>query len=196
MKKTLLFFAAIALFASTFYSSVYAKDIYYVGASAGRSDAKDWCSGSTGRCDDRGKGFKAYVGIQITKNFGAEISYLDLGEVSIGTTLSGVSVGAAVQVDGFSIVGTAALPLTDRFDLFVKAGFFSWNLDAGLTVSGLEVLSINRDGTDETYGIGARVKVSDRIGLRAEWERFKDVGDSITDESDVDLLSVGGVLYF
>ena len=45
-------------------------------------------------------------------------------------------------------------------------------------------------------GIGLKYDFTGRIGLRGEWERFVDVGDSGAGEFDVDLFSVGIDVWF
>ena len=195
MKLIRIFTVTIAI---TFMLSfaAYAENLFYGGASAGQADFSDPCGNISGSCDDRAKGFKVYGGVQVTKNLGAEFTYVDLGEASLSTTIDGVPIGAVGHVDGFSVVGIVSYPFSPQFDVFAKAGFFSWDLEIGVTVVDVEVDSINRSGADETYGFGARFKVNDHFGLRAEWEQFKDVGDTITGETDIKLLSVGGILYF
>jgi hypothetical protein len=46
-------------------------------------------------------------------------------------------------------------------------------------------------------GLGVKFDAADTVELRAEFERYKNVGDDDkTGESDVDVLSVGAVMKF
>jgi opacity protein-like surface antigen len=45
-------------------------------------------------------------------------------------------------------------------------------------------------------GLGAQYNLSKSVGLRAEWERYFEVGDNTTGEMDIDLISVGVVYKF
>jgi len=56
-----------------------------------------------------------------------------------------------------------------------------------------------RGDTDVAWslGLGAQYNLSKSVGLRAEWERYFDVGDAdSTGEMDVDLISAGVVFKF
>jgi opacity protein-like surface antigen len=46
------------------------------------------------------------------------------------------------------------------------------------------------------FGIGASYSFTRNLALRAEFERFLDVGDSDTGEGDVDLISIGVTFRF
>ena len=48
--------------------------------------------------------------------------------------------------------------------------------------------------TDLTFGAGVKFDMTRNVALRAEWQRYKDMGGDDTGESDMDVLSVG-VLY-
>ncbi len=80
--------------------------------------------------------------------------------------------------------GVGIVPIGESFALFVKAGFFSWSVEA---------FGITDDGTDGAYGVGGQVHFGKKKnwGARLEWERFADVSGG-----DVDMISVGVVFRF
>jgi OOP family OmpA-OmpF porin len=58
-------------------------------------------------------------------------------------------------------------------------------------------LDIKETNTDLTYGIGAQYDINRQLGVRAEWQRYTNMGDDATiGESDVDVMSVGLVVRF
>lgn len=87
------------------------------------------------------------------------------------------------------IIGT--LPVSKRFELFAKAGFFNWEVrvDSGefecfdhywrLTCYADE--HVVDDGTDPAYGIGVEYRLGESWGVRSEWGQFGKVGDGDTD---------------
>ncbi len=53
------------------------------------------------------------------------------------------------------------------------------------------------DGTSFAVGLGAEFNITERFGLRAEWERAFDVGEKDTvGETDIDLFTVGAAVFF
>jgi hypothetical protein len=63
-------------------------------------------------------------------------------------------------------------------------------------VGRLDAYKANASDWETSFGFGATYQINKQWGVRAEWERFNNLGDSDTGESDVDLLSVGAVFRF
>jgi hypothetical protein len=42
-----------------------------------------------------------------------------------------------------------------------------------------------------TYGVGAKMHISEKTKLRAEWEKLPSIETSSTEKTDVNMLSVG-----
>jgi opacity protein-like surface antigen len=42
-----------------------------------------------------------------------------------------------------------------------------------------------------TFGLGAGYEVSRKLGVRAEWQRYNDVGGGNITKHDIDVLGVG-----
>ncbi len=179
---------------------VFAAEGFYLGGSAGRTEASDGCDGLddigfSGSCDDTDTGWKLFGGYQFTPNFGAEAFYADLGEVSASGIADGVRVTADVEIDGFGVSTIGTWPIGDNFGVFGKLGLFRWDIESSAT--GRRSVSLDDDGIDFTFGIGARYALNESFAIRAEWEWFNELGDEDTiGESDVDLLSAGVVFSF
>ena len=156
---------------------------YYAGMSAGQSRfSSDVCDGLPIRCDFSDTGLKIFGGYQATESVGIEVSFVDFGEF----TATGSGGTATIEVSGFSVVGTGTVPVTERFGLFGKVGLLRWDGEARASGGSLA----EDDGTELTYGLGAKMKVTERVGVRVEWERFSDNEDALS------LLSGGVVLSF
>ncbi|TXF13029.1 outer membrane beta-barrel protein [Pelomicrobium methylotrophicum] len=164
----------------------------YIGASLGQSKINDVCDGIVGTCDDKDTGWKIFGGYQFNRYFAVEGGYVDFGkatatDVSLGTPISGDAEGW-----GLFATGLAALPINEQFGVFAKAGLAYTKADVTVVVGGVSV-SDDDSGTDLVYGVGAKFDFTKNFGMRVEFERFKDVGNS---DSDVDLLSAGLVYKF
>lgn len=168
---------------------------WYAGLSAGRTDFDVSCSdlagiGFVGSCDDDDTGWKVYGGYQFTKNWGLEFGYVDFGELDVKGTILGIPATAKAEVDGWTLSGVGTLPFTDNFSGFAKLGLIRAEADIKATVGGVTV-SDDDSSTEWTAGLGVKYDFTKNVSLRAEWERFNDLGDD-----DADLLSVGLVFKF
>lgn len=156
---------------------------WYAGISYGKTKVKGFCTDlgglGTTSCDDKDTALTVFGGYQINKNFGAELGYVTLGEVS--ATLSGVTVTA--ETKGFELVGVGTVPLNQQFSLFGKLGFFRWDVDA--TAPGV---SVSESGTDLTYGFGVKYDFTKNFAVRGYWQKYNDV--------DVQVMGVSAVFKF
>lgn len=157
----------------------------YLGAGAGITTV-DVCDDVTTvfpglNCDDEDTGLKIFGGFKANEHFAIEGLWADLGEVSV----SGPGGSGTVGVDGFGIAAVGIIPLNEKFGIFGKLGMFMWDLSGG---GGLSAAS--DDGTDLMFGAGVSWNLTEKLGLRAEWERFDIDGD------DIDFLSIGAQFNF
>lgn len=170
----------------------------YVGGAVGQSKARDACDGVPISCDDSDTGWKIFIGYQFNDYFAVEGGYVDFGKAKANGTITGVTVSASAEANSWELVGVAGWPFTPQFSVYGKAGLHRWDLDVTATgsVPGFSVTASGSDkGTDFTFGLGAKYSITQNIIVRAEWQRYKDVGsDNTGGKSDIDLLSLG-LLY-
>tara|TARA_R110002167_G_scaffold366280_1_gene594256 strand:- start:3072 stop:3677 length:606 start_codon:yes stop_codon:yes gene_type:complete len=201
MKRKVAYSIVATALATALAAPVFAAEEYYVGGSAGRTDAKEACDGLdsigfVGSCDDTDTGWKLFGGYRFTPNFGAEAFYADLGEFSASGTILGDPATANDEANGFGVSAIGTWPISDEFGVFGKLGFFRWDLESSATIGAVSV-SVDDKGTDLTFGVGASYSFNESFSIRVEWERFNDVGEEdTTGKSDVDFLSAGVVLSF
>jgi OmpA-OmpF porin, OOP family len=136
---------------------------WYIGASVGRSEYSDAGNGT---------GWKVFGGYRFHPNFAAELSYVDLGNTDIAPGFSAKSRGGSLDALGI-------LPLGNNFDVFAKVGVADMKLSGDFS-SGSKV--------GANYGIGATYHFSHTIGVRAEAERFQNVGEDL---GSANLYSIG-----
>lgn len=176
---------------------------WYVGASAGQSKGKDFCPsfvpGGTG-CDDTGSAYGISSGYQFNKYLGAELGYIDLGENNSTSSVDALT----MKTKGVELLGVGTFPINSQFEVYGKVGVFFWDLDASCVGtcstfgpgggSGLGGPGSQSDsGTDLTYGLGATLNFTKSVGMRVQYQRYKDIESSATTggKSDVDVISVG-----
>ncbi|MGQ0659145.1 MAG: outer membrane beta-barrel protein [Chromatiales bacterium] len=181
---------------------------FYVGGGLGLSHYEDeqaeikaalGAAGLSGTVDtdNNALGWKLFGGYRFNTYFGAELGYVDLGEESADILITGPilgSIDADAQVSGVSLTGTVGYPVVPQGYVFGKLGGFLWDsdVDGGATLGGSSLgLGDDDDGLDLTFGVGATYELVEHFKVRAEWERFNDLGD---DGTDVDLFS-GGIQY-
>ena len=86
-------------------------------------------------------------------------------------------------------VGT--IPLNQYFEVYGKVGAFFWDVNQSCTGT-CTFSSQTETGVDLTYGLGAQVNFSKLVAARAQYQRYKDVGnEATTGKRDVNILSLG-----
>ena len=173
---------------------------FYLGASIGQSRAKDFCDDSGGfSCDDKDTAWKLFGGYQFNRHLAVEAGYTDLGEIGVSGVLTGVSVRGTIEVTAFELVGVGSIPVMDRFSLYGKLGLYHAETEQKITGSLGPVTrtdNASEKNTDLTFAFGARFDITRNLGVRAEWQRYLDVGGGEIGEDDVDVLSVGVLWRF
>ncbi len=152
---------------------------FYVGGSATSTASNFKTAVDTFKSHELG--WKAFAGYTFLDFLGAEVSYRDLGTLNEGSTDSSIDLDVKM-LDG-SV--RAYLPVS-IIDLFVKAGYARVSWDGRINVRDA-IQNFNRDEWDLFYGVGAELKLGDKLALRAEWEKYN-VSDSLNTLS-------GGLVY-
>ena len=169
---------------------------WYVGASVGQSKVKDFCPSLLlvgESCDDVGTSYGGFGGYQVNKYFGAELGYIDLDEFK--ASASGIT--ETVKVKGVELLGVGTIPINPHFEVYGKVGVYYWDLKDSCAGTSCLFASQSETGTELTYGLGAKFNFTKNVGLRVQYQRYKDVGDeATTGKSDIDLLSLGVVFKF
>ena len=148
-------------------------DRIYFGGSFGSSEAESYCTITSG-CEDKDSSWKAFAGYNINEIFSAEAAYTNIGDLHKQGTFSDIS--------AMSISAIANLPVNDQLGVFGKAGFSRWES---------ENTDSKQSGTGLSYGVGAKISLSESMKLRAEWERLPSISTSKTEASDINMMSIG-----
>ena len=162
-------------------TSAYADEGLSLGASAGYVNIEDSEPGFDFEASDTG--YKLFANYEFTNNLAIEGGYVDFGNPE------DVVLGLPGEIDasGWNLYGVGNLPLSDSVDLVAKAGIVNWEADS--IIDG--ILVDTEDGTDLALGFGARWKMGDAFGFRAEVDWF-----DIDEADSVWMASVGFELRF
>lgn len=152
----------------------------YGGGSIGSSTVSGLC-GSLQNCDSSASSWKLFAGIPVNENIFVESAYVNLGKQNAEDQNGDVTRKATA----ITMAALANYQMNDQIQLFGKAGLARWT-DKYTDSTG----SSKNTGTGILVGAGAHYDLGDNMGVRAEWERFKDVGTDAR-KGDIDLLSVG-----
>lgn len=190
----------------------------YAGVNFGTTKIKDGgpCStmglvlnsGYSCSADDKDKGWKVFAGYEVMKYLAVEMSYRDFGKFTASGSGTGTNTSSAATATSefrakgwlsFDVLGL--LPVTKEFGLFARVGTNRWRVDNTASASDGSTIGRIQDtkpgfGLD-TIGLGVKYSFAESMDLRLEWERFKDIGNTVREGSaDIDMLSLGLVYNF
>jgi OOP family OmpA-OmpF porin len=198
--------ASLSLLATTAFAENSEKcGCWYVGAGVGQSratiDGIAPYAGATAQSnDDHDTGWKIFAGYQWNPNFAIEGGWVDLG--SVNKTFSDPTGSASYDLDqqGVFLDAVGILPLNESFSLFAKAGGIYTDSSLGVTTSGTAVSTVGPDSDKNklnfTAGLGAQYDFTRTFGVRAEWERYFNLGTKNSGNDDADLVSISAVFSF
>ena len=162
---------------------------WYVGASIGQAKARDACNDLAGTglsCDDTDTAWKIFAGYQFHPSFAAEAGYINLGKASA----AGFGLTDEVKSTAWDLSLISSVPVTEPLSLFGRLGVYSADVKEDTNFG----FSSSHSNSDLTYGLGLRYNVTENLGVRAEWQRYHDVGGGDIGKSNVDVLG-GAALW-
>lgn len=167
---------------------------YYAGASLGQAQYRNTCEFIGGSCDDKDAAFRVFAGYNFSPGLAIEAAYGDYGRVLADGSVGGVPVEFEATVEALDVSVLPAFVANDRLAIFGRLGIYR---------SKVQVHDLGGGGGSEsernsawTYGLGVRLSFGGAIALRAEWQRYDNIGGSSTGEDDIDFISAGVVLQF
>ncbi len=163
MKILLVVLGVVGMFVAT--SSIAGEG--YVGVSTGILNIEDDSAGSG--FSDTPFSAKVFGGYEFNEYFAVDVAYFSTLQ-DAEDNVFGVPV--EISLDGFTIRGVGAYPLSDNFSILGSIGF--WDGDAEASALGVSA-SASEDGI--TLGVGGKYRF-ESVSIRGEFEWF-DSEDSI-----------------
>jgi len=160
----------------------------YMGNAQNEADAALAGSGQTGissSLSNRSTGYKAMLGFQLSPSLAVEGGVLDTGSFNYRASSSGSGLSADYRGLGLNVSALGLSSLNSEISVFGKLGL-TYSATSGSSSSGI-ALGSKDEKASLGYGLGGIYHLSDKLGLRAEWERLY---------SDVTLFSVGLQMRF
>ena len=183
----------VAAFAAASAAAQDSKGLY-VGGSFGLSQFSDSCDGVTVRCDDEDAGFRVFGGYQFNRWAAVEVGAAHMGKLLFEGTVPGVgAVNQETEVYGFDVTGVVFWPVLDWMALFGKLGAYRMRAASDLVIAGVPQSAPGKTSSGFTYGLGAEFRVGG-LGIRAEFQRYDNVGGVPVGEDSV-LFYSAGVLW-
>lgn len=139
--------------------------------------------------DSHDTAFQIGAGYQILPWLGVELAYVDLGRqktnyavVQTGFTTPSTR-NADYRIDGFNLSAVGSFPVAEKFSLLGKIGAFQSRLrysESGVNAAGgtASFSASSERQTKASFGLGAEYRATDKISVRANWDRFRDIGSN------------------
>lgn len=145
---------------------------FYAGGGVGSFDVQiddfDDIDDTIDRYDSDDTAWKAFGGWRMNPYLAFELAYVNLGspddEIAPDTTLT-------LETDGFAPYVVGTLPIGDWFEVFAKAGYYWYEVDARLS-SPLGNVSDSESNETFTWTAGVGVNIFERVNVRLEYEQF------------------------
>jgi OOP family OmpA-OmpF porin len=213
MRIARTFSVSVAAVLLTAASHAGAQSGWYAGLTIGGSNVVEapvvvpvvGATSSSLSSDERDPGIKVLAGYRVNRWFGIEGGYTYLGEFQFTNRVTAPTSGALnadVRVVGLFADAVGMVPLGWGLTALGKVGVIGSEVRTTRTVSGTVTPApdaASNATTDEAnlkYGLGLQYDLGKVAALRAEWERFVDLGNAGTGQFDIDLYSVGLMFRF
>jgi hypothetical protein len=169
----------------------------YVGGSVGFSKYQNACENARVPCDEGDTAGRLFAGYQFNRTWSAEIGAGQLGEASgSGVVAGGGGTGSfSLKSYGWDVSAVATIPLGSGLGLLGRLGVY--RVRTTLDQQGSFFAPIHEAGTQSgwTYGAGLSYTLG-RLGLRAEWQRYDNIGANSIGTDEIDMFTLGALFRF
>lgn len=200
--KCLRYLAAAALVAA----SGPAFSQLYIYAGAGGADPKfkgeDFLfAGAVSESDTKDSTYHLGIGYRFSRHWAAEVGFAHLGEYGHHhTDFVGDTFTERYEVTGVKLAVVGIYPATERFSLYGKLGIASTKVEweGSFIIGGVRGAPLSADHSRNSLlaGFGAQYNITDRIGVRGEFENWGDVGNTDTGRARMSTVNLLGVFTF
>ena len=140
------------------------------GSAAHANDVAGYAEIAYGQINYEESGYKftpgmgrLIVGGAVNDNLALEV----MGALGMGKSTSGI---VSLEINNaFGLYARPFLKLNDTFEVFGRVGYFRGSITASAST-----ISISDSGSDLSYGIGAGVKVAEKISIVADYMTYYD----------------------
>lgn len=145
-------------------------------------------------CDDQDPAGRAFIGWAFNKTWSLEVGYNYLGRVKGGNVVGGVESRYERETQGYEGTVVFQVPLSGSFYALGRWGAYSERTTVDINNAG--VFSSQAATTSgPTFGVGLGYGMGG-FGLRAEWQRYQNVGTNGIGQDDIDNFTLGLIIRF
>lgn len=159
------------------------RDIY-LGVAAGGSHFTNACDGAFTTCDDKDIAGRIFMGREFAPYLSGEVAFIHFGKAEV----SGVGETRAQAVDISALV---MYPVDDGLSIYGRLGIYR----AAVETEVFGNFESQRNSA-WTYGIGAQYNIARALALRAEFQRYANVGGVNTGSQHLDFANLAVVVHF
>ena len=168
----------------------------YLGASGGMSKYQSTCEISAVPCDDDSTAARGFAGYRFNRHWAAEVGAGVFGKAEGSGDLGGGATGSFEEKSyGADISAIGSVPIVGRLSAFGRLGAYI----ARTKIDQESSLGLSQhDGKTQsgfTYGVGLQYDLG-FLGVRAEWQRYDNIGVPAIQKDDLDLYMLGVLLQF
>ena len=140
---------------------------FYVGASIGQAELSEDFDGFA--VDEDSTAYRVVAGWSFNDYFALEGGYHNFGDFEQEFDDLGTPVTVSLSADGFTLGAVGTVPLTDRFSLMGRAGWYFWDGDAEIN----NVTEATPEDTNLYLGAGVTFDITERFQLTGDWTRYE-----------------------
>ena len=145
-------------------------------------------------CEDSPVGFKGFVGYNLTRNLGVELSYYNAGRASV--TYDGGLLGTVNQkviLNGYSLSAVGTLPLGAAF-VAGRLGVSAATVARKDEIGG-QSTQVDRSRAQVAIGVSGGATVWRNVAVRLDWDRYR--GETRFGEKfEADLITINALYRF
>lgn len=150
--------------------------------------------------DEKDTAFKVFGGYKFNRYFALEGGYFDLGRFGFtAATETAGTYSGDIKLRGWNVDAVGILPITEAFSALGRVGANYAQATDSFSGSGAIATpadpSPSKRDTNYKLGLGVQYDITDSLGLRGEWERYR-INDAIGNDGDIDMYSIGLVAMF
>jgi len=163
----------------------------YLGGSAGYAQYKDSCKRALVPCDAEDGAFRGYAGYQFSRNWGVELGYAKFGKAEGSGALGSFQ----VESTAWDLTALGSFTVAGPLSAFGRFGMYRGRTTVDQQGPAFGTLHAGGTNSGFSYGAGLEFRLG-ALGVRAEWQRYENVGTGGTGEDDIDVLSIGALIRF
>ena len=170
----------------------------YIGGSLGYSQYQNACESALVPCDEGDTAGRLFAGYQFNRHWSAEIGAGQLGEASGSGVVAGGGGGTgsfSLKSYGWDVSAVATIPLGSGLGLLGRLGVYRVRTTLDQQGSFFAPLHDADTKSGWTYGAGLSYTLG-RFGLRAEWQRYDNIGANSFGTDEIDMFTLGALFRF